>query len=83
MHRPSKSESYYSLKYKSKKIMRYNVIDSRSVFVPKETTFYAIRNFIEDNDYSGNVAQKDLPVVSYFSRPINILFEKPSVSSFM
>lgn len=39
------------------------------------TTYYAIRNFIEENDYSTNVAQIDLPVISYFARPVNRLFD--------
>ena len=38
-------------------------------------TFYAIRNYIQANDYSANVAQPELPVVSYNARPIEILFE--------
>lgn len=39
------------------------------------STYYAIKNYITDNDYSKNVAQKDLPVVSYFARPVKLLFE--------
>lgn len=49
--------------------------DTNTSNLASTATLYAIRNFIEDNDYSGNVAQKDLPVVSYFARPVNILFE--------
>ena len=49
--------------------------DQNTSNLASTSTFYAIRNFIEENDYSGNVAQPDLPVVSYFARPVNILFE--------
>ncbi len=38
-------------------------------------TLYAIRNFIEENDYSTDVSQLSLPVISYNARPVNLLFE--------
>ena len=39
--------------------MRYNVIDSRSVFVPKETTFYAIRTATGDgHDFISHLYDK-------------------------
>ncbi|MGN1305259.1 MAG: Gldg family protein [Oscillospiraceae bacterium] len=49
--------------------------DENTSNLASTSTLYAIRNFIEENDYSGNVAQMDLPVISYFARPVNILFE--------
>lgn len=42
------------------------------------TTRYAIRNFIGENDYSTNVSQLSLPVISYNARPVNLLFENRS-----
>ncbi len=42
------------------------------------STRYAIRNFIEENDYSENVSQLSLPVISYNSRPVNLLFSTQS-----
>ncbi len=38
-------------------------------------TYYAIKNYITENDYSGNVSQLSLPVISYNSRPVSLLFE--------
>ena len=38
------------------------------------STYYVIKNYIQDNDYSKNVSQADLPVVAYFARPVNLLF---------
>lgn len=49
--------------------------DTNTSNLATNATLYAIRNFIEENDYSGNVAQMDLPVISYFSRPVNLLYE--------
>lgn len=49
--------------------------DTNTANLASSATLYAVRNFIESNDYSGNVAQPELPVVSYFARPVNILFE--------
>lgn len=42
------------------------------------TTRYAIRNFIAENDYSTNVSQLSLPVISYNARPVELLFENRS-----
>lgn len=40
-----------------------------------QSTLYAIKNYIADNDYSGNVSQPTLPVISYNARPVELLFE--------
>ncbi|MGN1101391.1 MAG: Gldg family protein, partial [Huintestinicola sp.] len=40
-----------------------------------QSTLYAIKNYITDNDYSGNVSQPTLPVISFNARPVNLLFE--------
>ncbi len=41
-----------------------------------QDTLYAIKNFIDmnENEYAKNVAQADLPVVAFRSRPVNLLF---------
>lgn len=39
------------------------------------TTYYAIKNYIAENDYSANVAQPSLPVVSYNARPVTLMYE--------
>ncbi len=43
----------------------------------RQTTrsYYIIRDYIQANDYSVNVAQPDLPVIDYQSRPIELLFD--------
>lgn len=42
------------------------------------TTLYAMRNFIAENDYSTDVSQLSLPVISYNARPVNLLFDNRS-----
>ncbi len=44
-------------------------------------SFYVVRNFIEDNDYSGNVPQTALPFIDYQSRPISLLFDTKDTRS--
>ncbi len=51
------------------------ISDSNPQNLASATTMYALRNFIEANDYSENVAQISLPVVSYQARPVKLLFE--------
>lgn len=38
-------------------------------------SYYIIRDYIQSNDYSLNVAEPSLPVIDYMSRPINLLFD--------
>jgi len=43
---------------------------------------YAIASYIPDtlsDTYANNIAQKTLPVISYYSRPVNILFETSGI----
>lgn len=44
-------------------------------------SYYVVRNYITDNDYSGNVAQTALPVIDYQSRPITLLFDSKDTRS--
>lgn len=44
-------------------------------------SYYVVRNYITDNDYSGNVAQTALPVIDYQSRPITLLFDTKDTRS--
>ncbi|MBQ5329918.1 MAG: GldG family protein [Oscillospiraceae bacterium] len=38
-------------------------------------SYYIVRDKITENDYTLNVSQKDLPVIDYQSRPIELLFD--------
>lgn len=38
-------------------------------------SYYVVRNYISENDFSGNVSQTSLPVINYQSRPITLLFD--------
>lgn len=38
-------------------------------------SYYVLRDFITENEFSGNVAQPSLPVIDYQSRPITLLFD--------
>ncbi len=49
--------------------------DENSNNLATRTTYYAIKNYIESNDYSANVAQPELPVISYNARPITLMYE--------
>lgn len=42
---------------------------------------FVIKNYISENDYSGNVPQPALPVVDYYSRPITLLFDSKDTRS--
>ncbi|MBR4225001.1 MAG: Gldg family protein [Oscillospiraceae bacterium] len=44
-------------------------------------SYYIIRDYIGENDYSANVPQKDLPVIDYQSRPIELLFDTKDTRS--
>ena len=44
-------------------------------------SYYIIRDYIKENDYSANVAQMDLPLIDYQSRPIELLFDKKETRS--
>lgn len=43
--------------------------------------YYVIREYIEENDYSGNVSQPALPVIDYYARPITLLFDTKDTRS--
>lgn len=45
------------------------------------STAYQIACYISENDYSSNVSQMSLPVLSYFSRPITLLFDTKDTRS--
>lgn len=44
-------------------------------------SFYVVRDYITDNDYSGNVPQIALPFIDYQSRPITLLFDTKDTRS--
>lgn len=44
-------------------------------------SFYVVRDYIADNDYSGNVPQTALPFIDYQSRPITLLFDTKDTRS--
>ncbi|MDE7295086.1 MAG: GldG family protein [Oscillospiraceae bacterium] len=44
-------------------------------------SFYIVRDYISENDFSVNVAQPALPVIDYQSRPITLLFETKDTRS--
>lgn len=44
-------------------------------------SFYVVRNYIAENEYSSNVAQPALPVIDYQSRPITLLFDTKDTRS--
>ncbi|MDE6592054.1 MAG: GldG family protein [Oscillospiraceae bacterium] len=44
-------------------------------------SFYIVRDYISENDFSGNVAQPALPVIDYQSRPVTLLFETKDTRS--
>ncbi len=44
-------------------------------------SYYIVRNYITENDFSANVAQPALPVIDYQSRPITLLFDTEDTRS--
>lgn len=44
-------------------------------------SYYVVRNYIESNDFSGNVAQPNLPVIDYQARPVTLLFDTKDTRS--
>lgn len=54
----------------------YSVVgDTNQNNLVSTSTYYAVKNYIQDSDYSANVAQTSLPVVSYNARPITLMYE--------
>lgn len=43
--------------------------------------YYVVRNYIESNDFSGNVSNANLPIINYQSRPIELLFDNRDTRS--
>lgn len=44
-------------------------------------SYYIVRDYIKDNDYSKNVAEMTLPFVDYQSRPLELLFDHSDTRS--
>lgn len=51
------------------------IAESNSKNLATTASAFALKNYITENDYSANVAQPSLPVISYESRPISLRFE--------
>ncbi len=58
------------------KIEKSVLAESNAQNLASSTSPYALRNYIVSNDYSENVSQPTLPVISYTACPITLLFEK-------
>lgn len=43
--------------------------------------YYTVKNYVSANDYSTNLSQANLPVIDYYSRPVNILFDSQDTRS--